>query len=115
MFSAKEARDNYDKYGILANSFIEKYIEPKIISASLSSTEITTDAEAKWQQGYTFKFPAEFKNGNRFDDIVLTNTILAVLKRYGYDVDFADVDWSSFNEYHTIEDIMATISWKEVL
>lgn len=111
MISAKEARENYDKYGVLANKFIEKYIEPEIISASLNATEVTTAAEAKWYQGYVFKFPAEFKKDSSFDDTMLTNTIIKVLKKYGYDVNFVDIDWSKLGEYHAIEDTVATISW----
>lgn len=115
MISAKEARENYNMYGVLARKFIEKYIEPEIISASLNSTEITTDALAKWYQGETFKFPTEFKKENDFDDITLTNNIIDVLKSYGYEVDFGEFDWDKLNEYYAAADIVATISWKEVM
>lgn len=113
MISAKEARENYDKYGVLANRFIEKYIEPEIVSASLNSTEVTMDALAKWYQGETFKFPTEFKKENDFDDITLTNNIIDVLKSYGYEVAFGEFDWDKLNEYYAAADIVATISWKE--
>lgn len=115
MISAKEARENYDKYGVLANKFIEKYIEPEIISASLNETSITISAEAKWYQGYTFKLPAEFKKANNFEDITLTSTIIGILASYGYDVTFEEFDWDKLNEYYTVADIVATISWKEVM
>ena len=115
MISAKEARENYNKYGVLANRFIEKYIEPEIVSASLNSTEVTMDALAKWYRGETFKFPTEFKKENDFDDITLTNNIIDVLKSYGYEVAFEEFDWDKLNEYYAIADIVATISWKEVM
>lgn len=110
MLSAKEARENYDKYGIVANKFIEKYIEPEIISASLNATKITIDAEERWYLGYSFKFPSEFANEKDLNYVLLTNTIIYVLKSYGYKVDFADTK-SALDEYHSKEDIVATISW----
>lgn len=113
MISAKEARDNYDKYGILANKFIDKYIEPKIISASLNATYITVYAEERWYQGYSFKFTPEFTDDKDLDKLLLTSTILDVLKSNGYKVEFADTR-SRLDEYHSIEDIVATISWDEV-
>lgn len=115
MISAKEARENYDTYVILANKFIEKYIEPEIINASLDSMEITKDALAKWYLGYTFKFPTEFTKANVFDDTKLTSTIIDILASYGYEVTFEKFDWDKLNEYYTVADIVATISWKEVV
>lgn len=115
MISAKEARENYDKYGSLANKFIEKYIEPKIISASLSETKTTIGAVGKWYQGYTLKFPLDFKDGNSFDDVTLTDAIIDELKSNGYEVEFYSIDWNTLNELHDSEGTVAIISWKEVM
>lgn len=108
MFTAKEARNNYNPLLAIAEDYIKVFLEPLIKKESISHKFINIPATGYFCIGIAIDFPKNLKFKKPYEDVEVTKLILNILKGNGYKT---STDCPEGTEYQLGSGIL-TISWE---
>lgn len=108
MITAEEARNNYNPLLVVAESYINEFLEPLIKKASVHKKFINIPANGYFCVGTAIDFPKNIKFKKSYEDVEATKLILNILKEHGYKT---SIDCPEGTEYQRGSGIL-TISWE---
>lgn len=108
MFTAEEARNNYNPLLVIVEYYINEFLEPLIKKASASQKVINIPAIGYFCVGIAIDFPKNIKFKKSYEDVEVTKLILNILKEHGYKI---SINCPEGTEYQCSSGIL-TISWE---
>lgn len=108
MFTAEEARNNYNPLLAIAEDYINEFLEPLIKKESVHKKFINIPATGYFCVGIAIDFPKNIKFKKPYEDVEVTKLILNILNKNGYKT---STDCPEGTEYQLGSGIL-TISWE---